>query len=207
MLFNLSGRFSGRRCDDCLQPLFPGTLHIYRTSLNEQVGSAVNANVKDTLVEIKAEDYARIEIKPEASVALEADGTYTVEWQGEALNYKEEALSLVLELPFQAPMEGPEKKFPTRYIALTSIQPVWDRSDAASYANFSYVISPALYCRILEWFDLWVICGQVTDCKTKRPLSGVSVTAKDCDVITDDTLGTATTNGHKNVVNWLVFRF
>lgn len=57
------------------------------------------------------------------------------------------------------------------------------------------VIPSHVWCRIRRKADLWVIVGKVTPCDDSTvPLGGLSVTAKDVDIIQHDVLGTATTN-------------
>ncbi|PIF33178.1 hypothetical protein CLU81_3757 [Flavobacterium sp. 9] len=49
-----------------------------------------------------------------------------------------------------------------------------------------------------HYFDAWVICGHLRNCKTGKPIANAKVTAMDADFLTDDNLGSDTTDasGH-----------
>jgi hypothetical protein len=57
------------------------------------------------------------------------------------------------------------------------------------------VIPAVIWCRIRRKADLWVIVGRVTPCDDDTiGLGGLTVTAKDVDIVQHDVLGTAVTN-------------
>jgi len=57
------------------------------------------------------------------------------------------------------------------------------------------VIPSAVWCRIRRKGDLWVIVGRVTPCENRAVgLGGLTVTARDADIVQHDVLGSAVTN-------------
>lgn len=65
--------------------------------------------------------------------------------------------------------------------------------------RWEYAIAYKWWCYIRgHFFDAWVICGHLMNCQTNKPIANAKVTAMDADFLTDDNLGTATTdsNGH-----------
>jgi hypothetical protein len=96
-------------------------------------------------------------------------------------------------------MEGPEKKHATQFYAITTLQPEWQytRDQSMAIARFDYCLSEKVTCAILKYFDIWVIVGQVVNCQNPRlKAAGVKVTAMDADLISDDLLGSATTDAN-----------
>lgn len=82
---------------------------------------------------------------------------------------------------------------------VTILQPAWRNDGKDYFFGWDYCISHRFWCHIRSLFDAWVICGKVVSCQDeKRPLVGVEVTAFDADWLTDDVLGSATTDasGH-----------
>lgn len=47
-----------------------------------------------------------------------------------------------------------------------------------------------------HYFDAWVICGHLRNCKTGKPIANAKVTAMDADFLTDDNLGSDTTDAY-----------
>ncbi|TPG38172.1 hypothetical protein [Flavobacterium pectinovorum] len=65
--------------------------------------------------------------------------------------------------------------------------------------RWEYAIAYKWWCYIRgHFFDAWVICGHLMNCKTGKPIANAKVTAMDADFLTDDNLGSDTTdaNGH-----------
>jgi hypothetical protein len=82
-----------------------------------------------------------------------------------------------------------------RQIQLTTLQPAWREREKDFVAFWEYYLPAHLWCRILSWYDIWVICGRVTICEVGKPVGGVIVEARDVDWLQQDFLGSAVTDG------------
>jgi hypothetical protein len=94
----------------------------------------------------------------------------------------------------------PPRKEPIQ-IHLTTLYPQWriSKEQESYYYQWEYCIDSKWWCNIRgSYFDAWVICGHMYLCGTKTPIPNVKITAWDADFLTDDNLGSATTdaNGH-----------
>ncbi|MDP2338205.1 MAG: hypothetical protein Q8N05_17520 [Bacteroidota bacterium] len=94
----------------------------------------------------------------------------------------------------------PPRKDPLQF-HLTTIFPQWriDKQRENYLFQWNYCITAKWWCYIRGfYFDAWVICGHMVECRTKIPIPDVKITAWDADFITDDNLGSAVTdsNGH-----------
>jgi hypothetical protein len=87
----------------------------------------------------------------------------------------------------------PEPPPPVQF-SITTIQPMWRRTENDSVAFFEYCAPARYWCEVLRRRGLWVICGKLTTCsKPKQPIGGADVQAFDADWLQDDFLGTAVT--------------
>ncbi|HEY5155930.1 MAG TPA: hypothetical protein VIJ47_14415, partial [Acidimicrobiales bacterium] len=66
---------------------------------------------------------------------------------------------------------------------------------------FEYAVSRRYWCLVRARLGGWTLCGHVTVCSTKAPVSGVTVSAFDVDWLQDDPLGSSVTdtNGHYRI--------
>jgi len=83
----------------------------------------------------------------------------------------------------------------TLQVSLTVLQPNWRQREQGYISVWDHCLSQRFWCQLLEQLDLWIICGQITDCETQQPVTGVKVEAYDADWLQDDYLGVATTVG------------
>lgn len=74
---------------------------------------------------------------------------------------------------------------------LYSFQPKWVfKEDRNAFHELNIRLPHSFWCFIKGYFfDIWTICGRLTNCETGKPLRGVKVIAMDADFITDDRLG------------------
>jgi hypothetical protein len=199
MKFNLFGQFTGELCKECSIFFTHGIVRLYRQAVNNDVLTHVVAQPKDTLRELKAEDLKALDNSLLGTGTVDEKGNYRVQFDGDKSQYQGGPLLVVLEIPFLPPMTGPERKHATRYYAITSLQPEWElsRDQDLARARFSYCFPERITCAILKHFDIWVISGQVVNCDNPRlRAAGVTVTAMDADLITDDKLGSAVTDAN-----------
>jgi hypothetical protein len=83
---------------------------------------------------------------------------------------------------------------PPLQISITTVQPLWRKTEAGLVAVWEYCLPARYWCAVLARLGLWVICGQVTMCDTKQPVGGLKVFAFDADWTQDDPLGSAVTD-------------
>ncbi|MFN8397059.1 MAG: hypothetical protein U0176_20715 [Bacteroidia bacterium] len=123
------------------------------------------------------------------------DGSFKVNIDARQSQYQGGRLVAVIEVPFLAPMDGPERNHPTQYLVLETIRPEWKESDkAAAHYLWNATVNSDIWCKLMALFDVWCICGRVVDCKTQRPVSGATVKGMDDDWIKDDFLGSSVTD-------------
>jgi hypothetical protein len=197
MKFRLFGHFTGEICKECSIVFTHGIVRLYQQALSSDVLTHVVAQTKDTLRELKPEELKALDSKLLGTGTINAKGNYDVEFDGGKNKYEGGPVLVVLEIPFLEPMKGPEKKHSTLYYVITSLQPTWEMSRAQdlAVARFDYCFPERITAIILKHFDIWVISGQVVNCDNPRlRAGGVKVTAMDADFITDDALGSATTD-------------
>jgi hypothetical protein len=190
MAFIIEGKLYSEACTDCRNPLVHSKIKFYRVEATREVYAELAANTKDTLRVVSAEEVKSLDGQLVGEAKLDETGHYLAKLD----RYTEGPLRIVAEI--DAPDGGKSERGPV-LVYLTTILPNWQYSQDQQSARFQwdYIIPKAFWCRLLEWFDLWVICGRITICQSKDvPARGVKVKAMDADVITDDVLGTATTN-------------
>ena len=190
MAFIIEGKLYSEACTDCRNPLVHSKIKFYRVEATREVYAELAANTKDTLRVVSAEEVKSLDGQLVGEAKLDETGHYLAKLD----RYTEGPLRIVAEI--DAPDGGKSERGPV-LVYLTTILPNWQYSQDQQTARFQwdYIIPKAFWCRLLEWFDLWVICGRITICQSRDvPARGAKVKAMDADVITDDVLGTATTN-------------
>lgn len=192
MAFIIEGNLYSEACTDCRNPLSHSKIRFYRADVSREVFGEMAADTKDTLRVISPEEAKAIAGLLVGEGKLDDAGHYAAKLD----KYEQGPLRIVVEI--DAPDGGKSEKGPA-LVYLTTILPNWrySRDQQSARFDWDYVIPKAFWCRLLEWFDLWVICGRITICNTKDvPARGVKVKAMDADVITDDLLGNATTDAN-----------
>ena len=197
MNYIFKGRLCGYICDECSEPLSRVKVRLYRSRPEQDVTTLAVANPKDTFA-ILTEDQVRAKA---GSLLIEVEtddlGQFTAEL-GDKQGYQGGAFEIDVycgNVPHHVP--GPKAPTPLQF-SITTLQPLWRRTETALVANWEYCISPRYWCLVRSKFDAWVICGCVVICDTKTPVGGVKVSAIDVDWIQDDPLGSAITDasGH-----------
>lgn len=127
------------------------------------------------------------------------DGSYELNFDANEKNYAGGAVLVVLDYE-EVPDYGqgdtkPPKGFRPFQIVIDVLQPKWRKSEVGALAKVNLTLSHKIYCYILKLLDIWVICGTVLNCESGAALSGIEVIAMDDDIITDDLLGSAVTDG------------
>jgi hypothetical protein len=79
---------------------------------------------------------------------------------------------------------------------LTTHQPRWRETETGVVADWDATIPRRNWCAVLEEAGIWMVCGRVTICDTTDPVGGLTVTARDADIIQHDQLGTGVTDSN-----------
>ena len=188
MSYLFKGNLRGQICEDCTESLSGIEVLLY-TPWKRNNETEVETNGKDNF-RIVSQEEARVREKLlVAKTTTDAHGNFSFEINEE---YQRGAFDIDIichTVPFA--VKKPDSKQALQ-LHLTTIIPI-----QIEYWNFT--IPHKIWCNIRgKYFDAWVICGHLRNCETNKPIVNASVTAWDADFLTDDNLGTATTdaNGH-----------
>jgi hypothetical protein len=168
---------------------------------NTNVVAATVATAKETFKLLSPEEIKEKERRLVGEAMTDEMGNYAVAIKEE---YAQTAFEFDFECGSVPRLPLPPKRGNIRQFHVTTFYPRWEtgapNGDVYDMtAHFSHIVPSRWWCEIKgRYFDVWTICGILTDCKTGKPLPGVTVIAMDADFITDDKLGSAQTdaNGH-----------
>lgn len=199
MKYTLKGNLTGVNCEDHFMPVSNSTIRLYRFAGDANSATALTAaQAKETFQRIDEKGIKDKEKYLLAETKTDKSGNYSFTIDGDKKKYKGEVVEFdahYAKIPDygQKDTKAP-RKFKPFQVTLNVLQPKWKETNLGLEAGWNYRISNRLWCMILAWLDIWVICGTVLDCESQQPLTGIEVTAMDDDWITDDELGTATTD-------------
>lgn len=201
MKYTLRGNLHGAICADRFMPVSNTTIRLYRFMGNANDATALTAaQAKETFQFI---DEKGIDAKKKyllAETKTDKAGNYAFTIDGDKKDYHGEVVEFDVhysKIPDYGQKDTKEpKRFKSFQVTLNVLQPKWRETNNGLVAAWNYRISHKLWCIILSWLDIWVICGIVLNCETQKAISGIEVTAMDDDWITDDKLGVATTDGN-----------
>lgn len=200
MKYTTRGTLHAVVCDEKIISVANTVVRFYRLVDQQLSASLASAQPKETF-KILNED----EIKDKQKYLLgeaktDANGTYSLVIDGDKKDYNGEPMEVVLYYSSVPDFGQDNKKAPKKFksfgATINVLQPKWRETNAGLEASWRYRLSKRLWCRILSLLDIWVICGTLTDCETGKALSGIEVIAMDDDIITDDRLGSDTTDGN-----------
>lgn len=189
----IKGNLKGFLCDNCFEDLSNTKVLLYQTIPDSNVTAAAVASSKETFHPVNDEEVkARKKLLIATSLTDEA-GNFSFEVSEKNLGEAFDVDFICGNVPHgpKLPKRGVQPQF-----HITTIYPKW-RSDENEnlFYTWDYAISSKWWCQIRGYyFDAWVICGVLVDCKTGAPLAGINVSAMDSDFITDDFLGSAVTD-------------
>jgi len=195
-MFILKGNICGDLCADCKEPLRGSIIRFYRVENLQTSVVAVVANPKITLQVL---DEKVIKAKSKflmAEAEIDEKGNYEVELDDSYHNY---GGPLMVDIVTKhVPNQKGDGRDPVQF-TITTLQPEWRESANGLVFIWNYCLSVRFWCYIRSLFDAWVICGKIVSCEDEEsPIIGVKVTAFDADWLTDDLLGSSTTDsqGH-----------
>lgn len=191
MAYLFKGRLCGYICAECPEPLVNLKVRLYRIDERRNVAALAVANPKETFAILSDDQVQDKESRLLAEAETDAEGNFTFEL-GE--NYAGEAFEVDVYCG-SVPRQKVGKKQPKpRQFTITTLQPRYRETEAGFVAVWEYCLPYRFWCAVLALFDVWTICGRVTDCRTERPVAGVKVIAFDADWLADDELGFAFTD-------------
>jgi hypothetical protein len=194
MAYVFRGSLCGYTCPDCPEPLSNVRVRLYRSRAEQNVTLLAAANPKNTLTLLTDDAVNSKASSLLAETETSADGSFTFEL-GEKENYTGQAFEIDVycgTVPHQIPRPNPP---PPRQFSITTLQPMWRPTETGSIWGWDYCVPASFWCQFRGLFGAGVICGQVTVCGTPTPVAGVIVTAFDADWLSDDPLGSGTTDG------------
>ncbi|HLK58481.1 MAG TPA: hypothetical protein VKU00_18070 [Chthonomonadaceae bacterium] len=196
MSYVFRGSLCGYICTECPEPLTNVTVRLYRSRPDQDVTVLAVANPKNTLALLTEDAVNAKAAALIAETATNADGTFTFEL-GDKENYTGQAFEVDVycgSVPHQIVVPNPPP--PPRQFSITTLQPMWKPTETGFVWGWNYCIPETFWCPFRGLFGARVICGLVTTCDTQTPLAGVTVTAFDADLLSDDPLGSGTTDAN-----------
>jgi hypothetical protein len=193
MKYLFKGNLAAWICNECRESLSKVKVKLYDVKDRPNVTALVAANAKDTLYVDSNSQLLERKSLLLGEGTTDENGFFSV--QLDEKKYQGGAVEIAVyceSVPGQK--ENKEKPKPVEFV-ITTVQPLWRELKNELVFTWEYILPYRFWCYILSLFDIWVICGKVVYCQNPRiPIVGAEVTAMDADWITDDLLGTATTN-------------
>lgn len=187
----IKGNLSGYLCTDCLENLSNTKIRLYQSTANND-----ETNTRNQLKILKEKEIKKKQDFLVGEGFTDELGNFEIKLLD---NYKGGKLEFHFELNTVPKSLHKTGKFPSRQFYVETFSPKWDFDATQDFeeASYSYIISSKWWCYIRGvLFDSWMICGKLLNCQTGVAIKGAKVTAFDADFISDDTLGTATTDGN-----------
>ena len=197
MNYRFRGKLCGFICPECPEPLSRVNVRLYRVRSGQDVTALAVAKPKDTFAILSDEQVKAKKDSLIAETQTDDEGNFAFDL-GDKQKYNGEAFEVDVycgTVPHRKPT--PQPPTPIQF-SVTVLQPQWKRTEAGQLAYWGYCLPARYWCAVRARFDAWTICGLLTTCKDKLPISGATVSAFDADWLQDDPLGSAVTDasGH-----------
>ena len=192
------GSLRGHVCEDCFEVISNVDILFYLPYTKETSAANAIADTKETFRLVTKEEAKRRQELYIGKTTTDKNGDFEFE-------ISERYLNSDFDIDFVCGTVPPKLPKPKRdetlqfHIATLSAKTELDRQAQNENYRWEYAIAYKWWCYIRgHFFDAWVICGHLMNCKTNTPIANAKVTAMDADFLTDDNLGSATTdaNGH-----------
>ncbi|RZJ53194.1 MAG: hypothetical protein EOO44_09325 [Flavobacterium sp.] len=193
----LKGSLRGHVCEDCREAISDVEVLFYLPYRNETATHATS-NIKETFHLVLKEEIKQREKLLVGKAMTDKNGNFE-------FVIEEQYLRADLDIDFICGTVPPKPPKPKRdeilqfHITTISVSEELAKQEKSQNYRWEYAIPYKWWCYIRgHFFDVWVICGHLMNCKTNEPIVNAKVTAMDADFLTDDNLGTATTDaaGH-----------
>jgi hypothetical protein len=197
MSYILKGNLSGYLCDECFESLNGTEVLLYQPWDQQNITANTVTSEKDTfrLVTQKESDARKGLLIARTKTDEKGDFEFVLD---------EKYSRTAFDIDFicgSVPRIPPKPRKEQLQFHLTTFYPQWriDKLQQNYLYQLNYAITAKWWCYIRGYyFDAWVICGHLRNCETGAAIANATVKAWDADFITDDYLGSATTdiNGH-----------
>lgn len=190
------GSLRGYVCEDCLEEISNVEVLLYLPYRNET--ASADSNVKETFRYVtKAENRKREDLFIDR-ITTDTNGDFQFEINEKYIGSDFDVDFICGTVPPKSPKpkRGEQLQF---HLTTLSMRYQLEKQAQDPKYKWEYNIAHKWWCYIRgHFFDAWVICGHLMNCKTNQPIANAQVTAIDADFLTDDTLGSATTDakGH-----------
>ncbi|MEN2400823.1 carboxypeptidase regulatory-like domain-containing protein [Flavobacterium sp. MC2016-06] len=192
------GSLRGHVCEDCLEAISNVEVLFYLPYRKEIPSTNAVSNVKETFHLVSKEEAGQREKLRIGRATTDKNGDFEFEVENQYIGAD-------IDVDFICGTVPPKPPIPKRdgilQFHLTTLSMKYELEQQAQNPNYvwKYDIVYKWWCYIRgHFFDAWVICGHLMNCKTNTPIANANVTAMDADFLTDDNLGSAVTdaNGH-----------
>lgn len=191
MKYIIKGKLCGELCGICREPLAKIKVAIYKPYRKDDLLAVALANTKETIHIVNDKELKDRSKLLVATVEADENGFYQFEMDESDGPYD---IDIIID---SVSGSDDSLKKPLQ-IHLTTIYPKWRRNKQGQNSyTWNYCIPHRLWCSVRGYyFDAWVICGALENCDTGSPIPNALVTAWDDDFVSDDNLGTATTDAN-----------
>ena len=202
MSYIFRGNLCGYLCTDCSEKLSGINVRIYRLDEKQDVIAAAAAHPDDTFHQLSDDEIKRKKGRLIKEATTDDKGDFVLTFDDkEKYDGKAFEIDIAISKGYRQENYSEDESGDLQF-HITTVQPYWrETSDEGTRAlsyYWEYCIAARWWCRILALLDLWVICGQVTDCEEGIAIANVKVLAFDADWLQHDPLGSAftDTSGH-----------
>jgi hypothetical protein len=192
------GSLRGYVCEDCIEFISDVEVILYLPYRKDTRGAEAATNAKETFHFVSKEEAKQREELIIGKAKTDAEGNFQ-------FVIDERYTNSDIDIDFICGTVPPKHPKPKRdeivqfHITTIAIAEEFKKQEQDQNYKWRYNIAHKWWCYIRgHFFDAWVICGHLMNCQTNKPIANAKVTAIDADFLTDDTLGSATTdaNGH-----------
>lgn len=192
------GSLKGYVCEDCIEFISGVEILIYLPYRKETRTADVVTNAKEVFHFVSEDEAKQRQELLIGKAKTDAKGNFE-------FAIDERHLSSDIDIDFicgTVPPKFPKPKrdeIPQFHLTTLSMRTELEKQNQDQNYRWEYAIAYKWWCYIRgHYFDAWVICGHLMNCKTGKPIANAKVTAMDADFLTDDNLGSDTTdaNGH-----------
>ncbi|PWB26859.1 hypothetical protein [Flavobacterium sp. HTF] len=191
----LKGSLRGHVCEDCIEVISDVEVLFYLPYRNETPANSTS-NIKETFHLVLKEEVKQREKLLIGKAMTDKNGNFEFE-------INEQYLRADLDIDFICGTVPPKPPKPKRdeilqfHITTISVYEELAKQVQSQNYRWEYNIAYKWWCYIRgHFFDAWVICGHLMNCRTNEPIANAKVTAMDADFLTDDNLGSATTDSY-----------
>ena len=192
------GSLQGYLCEDCLEVISDVEVLLYLPNTRETSPTHASNNPKEAFHLVTKEEAQQREGLLIYRKRTDSNGNFEIEIDEKYMGSDFDVDFICGSVPpkHTKPRGNQQVQF---HMTTISMRAELAQQAQNENARWTYIIAHKWWCYIRGYFfDAWVICGHLMNCKTNTPIANAKVTAMDADFLTDDNLGSDTTdaNGH-----------